>query len=169
MASILKVDTVQGATTATTVAMPSNTHIPGHVVQTVEYKAMPTYIEVSSNTFTASNMQVDITPKYNNSKIILRASWSYWLAADSNNYQISTIYRNGSNLGTGSYSGIAFHGPMRNSTYNNHTMIETVDYPATTNSTNYRVYCRPYNANVSNLRFQWSATVSFLQAMEIAV
>ena len=169
MASILKVDTVQGATTATTVAMPSNTHIPGHVVQTVEYKAMPTYIEVSSNTFTASNMQVDITPKYNNSKIILRASWSYWLASDSNNYQISTIYRNGSNLGTGSYSGIAFHGPMRNSTYNNHTMIETVDYPATTNSTNYRVYCRPYNANVSNLRFQWSATVSFLQAMEIAV
>ncbi len=144
-------------------------HIAGHVVQTVEYKAMPGYIEVSANSFTASSMQVDISPKYNNSKIILRASWSYWMASDSNNYQIATIYRNGSNLGTGGYNCIAFHGPMRNSTYNNHAMLETVDYPATTSSTNYRVYCRPYNANVSSLRFQWTATVSFLQAMEIAV
>ena len=116
MASILKVDTVQGATTATTVAMPSNTHIPGHVVQTVEYKAYPAYIEVTANSFVASSMQVDIAPKFSTSKIILRASWGYWLASDTNNYQIATIYRNGSNLGTGSYSCLAFHGPMRNST-----------------------------------------------------
>ena len=163
MASILKVDQLQGVSTA------ANVHIPGHVVQTVEYKAYPSYIEVTANSFVASSMQVDITPKYNDSKIILRASWGYWMASDSNNYQIATIYRDGSNLGTGSYSCLAFHGPMRNSTYNNHAMMETVDYPATTNSTNYRVYCRPYNANVSNLRFQWSAQVSFLQAMEIAV
>ena len=163
MASVLKVDQLQGVSTA------ANVHIPGHVVQTVEYKAYPSYIEVTANSFVASDMQVDITPKYNNSKIILRASWGYWMATDSNNYQIATIYRNGSNLGTGSYSCLAFHGPMRNSSYNNHAMMETVDYPATTNSTNYRVYCRPYNANVSNLRFQWTATVSFLQAMEIAV
>ena len=144
-------------------------HIAGHVVQTVEYKEYPSYIEVTANSFVASSMQVDITPKFANSKIILRASWSYWMASDSNNYQIATIYRNGSNLGTGGYSCLAFHGPMRNSGYNNHAMLETVDYPATTASTNYRVYCRPYNANVSNLRFQWTATVSFLQAMEIAV
>ena len=163
MSSVMKVDSITKSDGT------AGVHITGHVVQTVEYKAMPTYIEVSSNTFTASSMQADIAPKYNNSKIILRASWSYWMATDSNNYQIATIYRNGSNLGTGGYNCIAFHGPMRNSTYNNHCMIETVDYPATTNSTNYRVYCRPYNANVSNLRFQWTATVSFLQAMEIAV
>ena len=143
--------------------------IPGHVIQTVEYKDMPGHIDVTSNTFTAGDMQVNITPKYNNSKIILRASWSYWFMSDSDNYQIATIYRNGSNLGTGSYNCIAFHGPMSNGTYNNHSMIETVDYPATTNSTNYRVYCRPYNSNVSTLRFQWTATVSFLQAMEIAI
>ena len=145
MSSVMKVDSITKSDGT------AGVHIAGHVIQTVEYKAMPTYIEVSSNTFTASNMQVDITPKYNDSKIILRASWSYWLASDSNNYQIATIYKNGSNLGIGSYSGIAFHGPMRNSTYNNHAMLETVDYPATTNSTNYRVYCRPYNANVRNL------------------
>ena len=143
--------------------------IPGHVIQTVEYKEYPSYIEVSSNTFTASNMQLNITPKYNDSKIILRASWGYWMASDTNNYQIATIYRDSSNLGIGSYSCLAFHGPMRNSTYNNHAMMETVDYPSTTNSINYRVYCRPYDANISSLRFQWSAQVSFLQAMEIAV
>ena len=143
--------------------------IPGHVVQTVEYNAYPSYIEVSSNNFTASNMQVDITPKFNNSKIILRASWGYWMSSDTNNYQIATIYRDGSNLGTGSYNAIAFHGPMRHSSYNNHSMMETVDYPATTSSINYRVYCRPYDANVSSLRFQWVAQLSFLQAMEIAV
>ena len=163
MASVLKVDQLQGVSTA------ANVHIPGHVVQTVEYKAYPSYIEVSSNTFTASDMQINITPKFNNSKIILRASWGYWFASDTNNYQIATIYRDSSNLGIGSYNCLAFHGPMRNSTYNNHAIMETVDYPATTNSINYRVYCRPYNANVSSLRFQWTAQVSFLQAMEIAV
>tara|TARA_B100000579_G_scaffold248829_1_gene204447 strand:- start:243 stop:734 length:492 start_codon:yes stop_codon:yes gene_type:complete len=163
MSSVMKVDSITKSDGT------AGVHITGHVVQTVEYKAYPSYIEANTNSFTASSMQVDITPKYNNSKIILRASWSYWFASDSNNYQIATIYRNGNNLGTGSYNCIAFHGPMRNSTYNNHAMIETVDYPATTNSTNYRVYCRPYNANVSNLRFQWSAAASFLQAMEIAV
>jgi hypothetical protein len=144
-------------------------HITGHVVQTVEYKAYPSDITVSSNTFTASSMQVDIAPKYANSKIVLRASWGYWFTADSNNYQISTIYRNGSNLGIGSYSGVAFYGPMRSSTYNNQAVMDYLDYPATTNSTNYRVYCRPYNASTSNLRFQWSASLSFMQAMEIAV
>ena len=114
-------------------------------------------------------MQLNITPKYNNSKIILRASWGYWMATDTNNYQIATIYRDSSNLGTGSYNCIAFHGPMRQAQYNNHAMIETVDYPATTSSINYRVYCRPYSSNTSYLRFQWSAQQSFLQAMEIAV
>ena len=163
MSSIMKVDSITKSDGT------AGVHIAGHVIQTVEYKAYPSNIQVSSNTLTASNMQVDITPKFSTSKIILRASWSYWIATDSNNYQIATIYKNGSNLGTGSYSAIAFHGPMRNSTYNNHAMMDTVDYPATTSSTNYRVYCRPYNANVSSLRFQWSATVSFLQAMEIAV
>jgi hypothetical protein len=163
MGSTLSVDNIIEKTSG------AGVKIPGHVIQTVEYKAYPSYIEVTANSFVASSMQVDITPKYNNSKIILRASWSYWMASDSNNYQIATIYRNGSNLGTGGYNCIAFHGPMRNGTYNNHAMMETVDYPATTNSTNYRVYCRPYNANTSYLRFQWTATVSFLQAMEIAV
>ena len=112
MGSTLSVDNIIEKTSG------AGVKIPGHVIQTVEYNAMPNYIEVSSNTFTASSMQVDITPKYANSKIILRASWSYWLATDSNNYQIATIYRNGSNLGTGSYNAIAFHGPMRNGTYN---------------------------------------------------
>ena len=163
MSSVMKVDSITKSDGT------AGVHIAGHVVQTVEYKAYPGNIDVNSNTFTASNMQVDITPKYSNSKIVLRASWGYWFTADSNNYQIATIYKNGSNLGIGSYSCIAFYGPMRNSTYNNQAVMDYVDYPATTNSTNYRVYCRPYNANVSGLRFQWSASLSFMQAMEIAV
>jgi hypothetical protein len=62
--STLKVDTIQGKTTAGTVAMPS-----GHVVQVVEK------VSTASNTF-SSNSYVDhdelaITPKFSTSKMYL--------------------------------------------------------------------------------------------------
>ena len=74
MASILKVDTVQGATTATAVAMPSNTHIPGAVVQVIYGK------DTSANAFAANTsatghtmVTTTITTKIANSKIYISA------------------------------------------------------------------------------------------------
>ena len=159
--STLKVDTLQKAD-GTEFAQA------GHVVQVQQYQAYPAYMNLSSDSFAATNMTVTITPKFANSKIVLHASWGYWFASDSNNYCIGTFYRGSSNLGTGSYSALTFHGPMRNSSYNHHATMDYIDSPGTTNATTYTVYVRPYSANSSHLRVQWSAQLSFLSATEIA-
>ena len=159
--STLKLDTLQKAD-GTEFAQA------GHVVQVQQYQAYPAYMNLSSDSFAATNMTVTITPKFANSKIVLHASWGYWFASDSNNYCIGTLYRGSSNLGTGSYSALTFHGPMRNSSYNHHATMDYIDSPGTTNATTYTVYVRPYSANTSHLRVQWSAQLSFLSATEIA-
>ena len=150
--STLKVDTLQKAD-GTEFAQA------GHVVQVQQYQAYPAYMNLSSDSFAATNMTVTITPKFANSKIVLHASWGYWFASDSNNYCIGTLYRGSSNLGTGSYSALTFHGPMRNSSYNHHATMDYIDSPGTTNATTYTVYVRPYSANTSHLRVQWLSLI----------
>tara|TARA_B100001057_G_C22461562_1_gene799058 strand:+ start:107 stop:706 length:600 start_codon:yes stop_codon:yes gene_type:complete len=73
MASILKVDTVQGATTATTVAMPSNTHIPGAVVQ-VQFVNSTSGSALSANTSATGHTLLTkaITTKIANSQIFIQ-------------------------------------------------------------------------------------------------
>lgn len=173
MSGTITVQNIQGPTTgsnANQVLVPSGhtLHSPGHVLQVQQYQAYPAYMNLSSDSFAATNIAVTITPKFATSKIVLHASWGYWFASDSNNYCIGTFYRGSSNLGTGGYSALSFHGPLRNSSYNNHATMDYIDSPATTNATTYTVYVRPYSANTSHLRVQWSSQLSFLSATEIA-
>ena len=63
--STLSVDTIQGKTTAGTVAMPA-----GATIQVVDSGAKTTQVTVQSTTFTDTNMvSVAITPKFATSKI----------------------------------------------------------------------------------------------------
>ena len=63
--STLSVDTIQGKTTAGTVAMPA-----GATIQVVDSGAKPTSVTVETTTFTDTNMvSVAITPKFATSKI----------------------------------------------------------------------------------------------------
>ena len=172
MASIVSVEQIKGlaaGSTPNTISIPTGQtlHAPGHVIQTVRYQAGTADITVSSTTFVASDMQVNITPKFSNSLISLRFCFSFWLNADANNYCKSTIYRNSTNIGVGTYNSIAWFGPMRNTGYNNHATAEYTDLPNTTNAINYRVYFAPYAASPA-LRAQWSDIPSFLIAQEIA-
>ena len=61
--STLKVDTIQGKTTAGTVAMPA-----GHVIQVVE-TTTSTDDSFTSTSFVNSSITANITPKFNNSLI----------------------------------------------------------------------------------------------------
>ena len=98
MSSVMKVDSITKSDGT------NGVHIAGHVLQVQQYQAYPTYINIATNSFTATNIAVTITPKFATSKIVLHASWGYWMAADSNNYCIGTIYRGASNLGSEGYS-----------------------------------------------------------------
>jgi len=62
--STLSVDTIQGKTTAGTVAMPS-----GHVIQTVS-QAITTLTNIQSTSYTATGLTKAITPKFSTSKIL---------------------------------------------------------------------------------------------------
>ena len=86
MASILKVDELQGATTATAVAMPSNTHIPGAVVQVIYGK------DTSANAFAANTaalghtmLSTTITTKIANSKIYISAQICHGVGGTASN------------------------------------------------------------------------------------
>ena len=72
--STLSVDTIQGKTTAGTVAMPS-----GHIVQvqrTYVADAPSGFYQVSSTSLSASGIQCSITPKFSNSLILVDFSSS---------------------------------------------------------------------------------------------
>ena len=75
MASILKVDTIQGATSANAVAMPA-----GHVIQTAQ--ALKTDVfSTSSTSFTdITGLSVTLTPKFSTSKMLV----SYHVAVGHN-------------------------------------------------------------------------------------
>ena len=65
--STLKVDTIQGKTTAGTIAMPA-----GHIVQVARtYTADASHINTSSTSLVASGFQCSITPKFSSSLIHL--------------------------------------------------------------------------------------------------
>ena len=66
--STLSVDTIQGKTTAGTVAMPA-----GHIIQVAE-STITTQITTTSTSFSASGHIVSITPKFANSKLIISLS-----------------------------------------------------------------------------------------------
>ena len=66
--STLSVDTIQGKTTAGTVAMPS-----GHIIQVTE-TTINTQITTTSTSLGGSGHIVSITPKFANSKLIISLS-----------------------------------------------------------------------------------------------
>ena len=98
--STLSVDTIQGKTTAGTVAMPAGT-----TIQVVDSGAKTTQVTVQSTTFTDTNMvSVAITPKFATSKIyvVVTQNIQIW-----NNANYSTgRWRILRNINGGSYNAI---------------------------------------------------------------
>ena len=119
--STLSVDTIQGKTTAGTVAMPA-----GATIQVVDSGAKTTSVTVQSTTFTDTNMvSVAITPKFATSKIyvVVTQNIQVW-----NNANYATgRWRILRNINGG--SGINVYSPM---TY------QLLDTPNTTNEVIYK-------------------------------
>ena len=63
--STLKVDTIQGKTTAGTVAMPS-----GMILETLQM-THTTYVNTASSSYISSGLTLAITPKFSSSKILV--------------------------------------------------------------------------------------------------
>ena len=93
MASTLTVDNIVGATAASTV------HAPGHVIQVQSVASSAQLTLSTTNTWVATGIQLNITPKFSNSKIYIVSNIDFDANA-ANRMLWTTIFRNDSvNLG----------------------------------------------------------------------
>ena len=142
MASQLTVDNIVGATTANTV------HLPGHVIQVVSAEKTDTTAYNSTlGTWTDAGLSCTITPKFNNSKILVQVD-----VAVGNTVAVFNYVRVVRNIGGGSYSMIseaatpgsrnAIHGMTyenSNEGIVNMQALTFLDSPATTSAVIYKI------------------------------
>lgn len=136
--STLKVDTIQGKTTAGTVAMPA-----GHIIQCVE-GSHSTWTAVSSSSYAYANVGVGITPKFSTSKIQVLININGIYGSTPGNAIFFELYRD---IGGGGYSSISTLGGISsNANASDHGSHDAglacsyLDSPSTTSAVTYRVY-----------------------------
>ena len=188
MASILSVEQLQGlaaGSTPNTIAIPSGQklHAPGHIVQLISVEATGNYsFNTSTGTYTdVTGLTLNITPKFNNSKIYLTAKVD--ISAASGQRWGLRFTRNGSvpagSIGGSDGSRTRSHSSGQGTASNgidNNTGMMFLDSPATTSQVTYKVQvtCEGSNQVVINrsITHSDSATVytslSTLTAMEVA-
>ena len=98
MGSTLTVDNIVGATTAANVKMPA-----GAVLQVQQAYARGG-VNASSTTFVASGIDIDFTPKYATSKVLIQVTGCYDTDASSRQ-MYAVIYRDSTRLDNVSDSG----------------------------------------------------------------
>ena len=169
MASELTVQTLRGPTSGTnanTVLIPSGQtfHAPGHMIQVVQ-GTYATRIQISTGTYTFTGLTASITPKFNNSKILVQIEQQGCLAINANTGDINMrLQRNSSDIykfALGYYYGMS-------NQFRSGISGCYLDSPATTNATVYRTMfaandggsCAVQNDNANN--------VSTITLMEIA-
>ena len=154
--STLSVDTIQGKTTAGTIAMPV-----GHVIQTITSETTTT-ITTTGTSFSASGHVVSITPKFSNSKIIVSLTGAYQTWGTQAPLSTVNMYRQ---LTGGSYTSVTrLQYLTMNSTYGlNHSSMYIDTSHNTTSAINYQPYIK---VNQGQYWYNYDQSV-FLTAMEI--
>ena len=163
MASTLTVDNIVGATTAANVKMPA-----GSILQTITSSSHGGAVQTSSTSMVASGQIATITPKYNNSIIMIYFSASF--TSLDNNSTGGTQMKFYKSIAGGSYSvittmtSVASGGFLEYSSdagnYNHSvgTMMVS-DSPATTSTVNYQLYfSRLGSSNSASVQRDWGGT-----------
>ena len=150
--STLTVDTIQGKTTAGTVAMPE-----GMCVQTTEFT---TNVKVDSNSqsYVHTGVTVNFTPKFNNSKIYINAFMHYYILGNHDHGISFKITRTLSGTETDVYTPTntyeAYFYDGTSTTVQHQHMdrlpIFGVDTPNTTSQCSYKIYYRSMRADHGN-------------------
>ena len=172
--STLSVDTIQGKTTAGTVAMPAGT-----IVQTVNAN-ISTEVSTSTTSFVATGLFLNITPKFSTSKIVISFSAPMYVGTEAS-HAIATCYRetstasansaiSGTNLG-GTWGFGSVHVDTDDNSVNwvnaNVSCVGIEDSPTTTSQLRYAIAIRTY-ASAQNY-FCVNTTTATMTAMEISV
>jgi len=135
----------------------------GKVLQVVS-STLSTSQSTTSSTFVTTNLTASITPLFNNSKILILVSGS-WYWSTGSGAAFFTMYRNSTNLEITSTRGFAeYNIPTASSGYS--VAMSYLDSPVTTSSTTYSAYFR---SNASNpVVFCVDGSTAVITLMEIA-
>ena len=162
MASTLTVDNIVGATTAANVKLPA-----GSVLQTVNSQTT-TSETTTSNSYVDTGLHATITPKYSNSKILVRASVCLYQPNNAGAASV-TVKRGSTNLASASSYGFGYIYIASGGGHVNQVPIEFLDSPSTTSATTYRVQMSTgVGVNVGTAYISVNGTVSSITLMEIA-
>ena len=138
--SILAVDTIQGQTTAGNVKLPA-----GCILQTESTTVQGEFSNASSSLVDITGMTLTITPKYATSKILITAQLNWGgvinIYAGIRLIRGSTFISNATSAtGAQTFASIGCGGDNENFHYKlEHTAIQFLDSPATTNATTYKL------------------------------
>ena len=157
--------------TAPTIASMANCTFPaGHCIQMVNEQAnnpSPT-ISTTSDSFQDSGINIEITPQYSNSKILLMFQSGAAANASTAENHI-TIYRGTTNLDLSATSGSpSAYGMANVTTSMRPASLLWVDTPATTSTTTYSIYYRSGTSGQLAYLVWGGSSWSFI-AMEIKV
>ena len=157
MSSIIKVDQIQLANGSTPTAGDLGFNTTGSVIQTVSLSDTTRARTATSNTsYVQTDVYNSITPKYANSKIIVRVATSG--NNNGTNHQLAyTMFRS---IGGGSYSNLRVTGGNewglgqvwgQSSRIQVPLIAEIVDEPNTTGEVTYRLYIRSQSGDIVEL------------------
>lgn len=163
--STLSVDTIQGKTTAGTVAMPA-----GHIIQQVRSRSAVSLGTVTSTSYVkiSSNLDVTITPKFSTSKLIIHSACHVYVQTNAYPSTTFAFYRDGSVI-TEHNSGLAA-GYIQVNTGELGAFIPYIyawEDANNTNSTTFSLYARSNTGSGNNSHFTDLAN-RWVAVMEVA-
>jgi hypothetical protein len=155
-------------TTAATVNSSGVFASAGHVIQVVSATST-TRAAITSSSFTAFDLNCDITPKFSTSKILIHLHSGFNSEAADRRID-ATIYRTVSGV-----SGVELSGQTNGFQTLDHSgnrnegafSIHYLDSPSTTTSTNYKLYCRSVDSATIEIPSS-STQMQSIVLMEIA-
>jgi hypothetical protein len=172
MASELHVDAIKhsGGTSALTIDSSGNVNIPGSIIQVVQ-ATTATQSTHSSTTYSDTGLTVDITPKFNTSKVLVMAKQKGFRLDPG-----GTTSEVGGSIGL--LRGSTFiHKPGPSTGHhsfyldgaNGYSELEVtfLDSPSTTSATTYKTQCATYTARTVYCQ-QGGNFTSVIIAMEVA-
>ena len=160
--STLSVDTIQGKTTAGTVAMPT-----GSLMQVVQTHVTAN-TTTSSSSMVTTGLEVTITPKFSTSKILITGNVAAIYSNGATKYAKFELFKGSSFLAY--ITALAAY--LQNEiAYNTDISFSYLDSPSTTSATTYKLMWNANNSGVmwfNNYGSSNNTTRSTITAMEIA-
>jgi len=158
--STLKVDTIQGKTSAGTIAFPA-----GHVIQVIE-NSTTTQVNSTSQTYADTGLTATITPQFTSSKIAIFISQNVHKSYQHTDQIQLNILRGSTQLVQWATELLHDDGALNH--FNIYGSQSFIDSPSTTSATTYKTQFRRRLSSSAQVSVQYASGRSSIMLMEIS-